>query len=717
MTTDANDGTPANERPDAASVAGERDVADSFPRQQARTQRYTLGAPRNITVAPDGTRVAFLRAAGPEDAMTSLWVLDVARGTERVVADPAALLAGDDLTDLPPQERVRRERARESAAGITGYATDVGHRVAAAALAGQLVVADLEAGTSSVVPVPSTVIDARPDPTGHHVAWVDGRQLWVVDLDDPASARVLAGEDDPEVRWGVAEFAAAEEMDRYRGFWWAPDGSALLATRVDDTPVQRWWIADPAHPDQAPVEVAYPAAGTPNADVTAWILRLDGSREEVAWDRAGLPYLAEAGWDEHGPLLALLPRDQRSIEVRGVDERSGATEALWSDRDDVWVERAPGTPARLADGRVVMCSDSDGPRRLVVGSAPVTPDDLHVRAIAHVGDDRVVFTANPIDDATGTSVWRWTDAGVEQLTADDGVHTAVVGGDTIVVRRASLAHHAPSVSVVGGPEIAVDVAAPLVTPNVTIRHVGERRLATALLLPHDAGPDARLPVLVDPYGGPHAQRVVQARSAYLTSQWFADQGFAVVVIDGRGTPGRGAAWERAIHGDLAGPVLEDQIDGLLAVAAGDPRLDLSRVAIRGWSFGGYLAALAVLRRPDVFHAAIAGAPVTDWRLYDTFYTERYLGDPDRDAAAYDACSVLHDADKLERPLLLVHGLADDNVVSAHTLQLSSALLAAGRPHQVLPLTGVTHMANQEEVAENLLLFQLAFLQDALDLQA
>ena len=686
--------------------------ADSFPRQQARTQRFTLGAPRDVTVSPDGARVAFLRSAGPEDPVTSLWVLDVGSGTERVVAEPGALLAGD-LADLPPEERVRRERARESAAGITGYATDADHRVAAAALAGQLVVADLVAGTAELVTVPAAVIDPRPDPTGARVAWVDGHQLWVAELGDPSSARVLAGEEDPEVRWGVAEFAAAEEMGRHRGYWWAPDGTALLATRVDDTPVQRWWIADPTHPERRPTEVAYPAAGTPNADVTAWILPLDGDRTEVRWDREDLPYLAEGAWDDHGPLLALHPRDQRRIEVRGADPRSGATEGLWTDRDDTWVERAPGTPARLADGRVVMVSDEGGSRRLVVGGTPATPADLHVRAVAHVGDARIVFTANPIDDATGTSVWRWSDDELEQLTADDGVHTAVVGGDTVVVRRASLADHAPDVAVVGGPRLASSVATPLVSPNVSIRHVGERRLATALLLPHDVGDADRLPVLLDPYGGPHAQRVLQARSAYLTSQWFADQGFAVVVIDGRGTPGRGAEWERGIHGDLAGPVLEDQVDGLLALAAEDARLDLSRVAIRGWSFGGYLAALAVLRRPDVFHAAIAGAPVTDWRLYDTFYTERYLGDPVADAERYDACSLLPDAPELERPLLLLHGLADDNVVSAHTLQLSEALVAAGRPHQVLPLTGVTHMANQEDVAENLLLLQLDFLRTAL----
>jgi dipeptidyl-peptidase-4 len=227
-------------------------------------------------------------------------------------------------------------------------------------------------------------------------------------------------------------------------------------------------------------------------------------------------------------------------------------------------------------------------------------------------------------------------------------------------------------------------------------------------------------VLLDPYGGPHAQRVVKARGAYLVAQWFAEQGFAVVIADGRGTPARGPAWERAIAGDLAGPVLEDQVDALAAAAGRFADLDTGRVAIRGWSFGGYLAALAVLRRPDVFHAAIAGAPVTDWRLYDTHYTERYLGLPDHDGAAYDRSSLINLAERAvaratPRPLMLIHGLADDNVVVAHTLRLSAALLAVGYPHAVLPLSGITHMAAQETVAENLLLLQLDFLRTALGL--
>ena len=293
------------------------------------------------------------------------------------------------------------------------------------------------------------------------------------------------------------------------------------------------------------------------------------------------------------------------------------------------------------------------------------------------------------------------------------MHLVVVGGDTVVLRTAVLDEPGATTQVIDGPTLASHTLTPMVRPNVTMHRYGPHRLATAVLLPHDHD-GSPLPVLLDPYGGPHAQRVLRSHNAYLTSQWFADQGFAVVVIDGRGTPGRGTIWERAVYRDLASLPLADQVDALHA-AAGEHPLDLSRVAIRGWSFGGYLAALAVLQRPDVFHAAIAGAPVTEWRLYDTHYTERYLGDPASDGAAYAASSLLPLADQLTRPLLLVHGLDYDNVVAAHTLQLSSALLAAGKPHEVLPLVGVTHMTPQEVVAENLLLHQLQFLQRSLGL--
>ncbi len=246
--------------------------------------------------------------------------------------------------------------------------------------------------------------------------------------------------------------------------------------------------------------------------------------------------------------------------------------------------------------------------------------------------------------------------------------------------------------------------------------LGRRRIPAALVLPssHAGG---SLPVLLDPYGGPHAQRNVRRLDAFATSQWFAEQGFAVLIADPRGTPARGPAWEHAVAGDLGRVALEDQVEVLEAAGERFDFLDLDRVGIRGWSFGGYLAALAVLEQPERFHAAVAGAPVTDWRLYDTHYTERYLGHPDTYPEAYERSSLLGRAASLRRPLLLVHGLADDNVVAAHTLQLSRALLEAGRPHAVLPLSGVTHMTPQEAVAENLLRLQVDFLHRALEATA
>jgi dipeptidyl-peptidase-4 len=237
----------------------------------------------------------------------------------------------------------------------------------------------------------------------------------------------------------------------------------------------------------------------------------------------------------------------------------------------------------------------------------------------------------------------------------------------------------------------------------------------ALSTPRGTEPDGRLPVLLDPYGGPHLAMVQKALSLQLESQWFADQGFAVLVIDGRGTPGRGPGWDREVYRNLADPVLEDQVDGLHAAAERYPFLDLGRVAIRGWSFGGFLAAMAVLRRPDVFHAAVSGAPVTDGTLYDTHYTERYLGMPDEEIEAYDRYRLLDDAPGLSRPLMLIHGLADDNVYVANTLQLSKRLMEAGRPHSVLPLSGITHAPIYPQVAENLLLLQVRFIRDALGL--
>ena len=692
-------------------------MSDTFPRQYARTQRLTLGEPRNFTVSPDGGRVVFARSRAGDDPVNCLWVLDTATGAEQLVADPVALLAAgaDDSADLPPEERARRERMREGAGGITAYSTDTGVFVVAFALAGRLFVGGLSTAAARELPVEGPVFDPRPDPTARRLAYVSGRTLRLAELD--GTSRVLAADPDPNVSWGSADFIASEEMDRFRGYWWRPDGAVIAACRVDVSPVQEWHISDPAHPETAPHTVRYPAAGTANAAVTLHLFTLDGRSTEVRWDHDAYPYLADVRWagSEH-LLLTVQSRDQRTLAVLHADPSDGSTVEWFTDHDEAWVELVPGSPTTAPDGRLVTVADRDGVRRLIVNGTAVTPDDLQVRSIASCDEAGVLLHGNPVDDATVQHLLRYSWTGLlTPLTHQPGVHTATASGTTFVLRSATLDQRLVTFTVdrpeVGSRPITSFAHQALVTPRPMISRYGNRRVATAVLLPtgHDGSP---LPVLLDPYGGPHAQRVLQSHHAFLTSQWFADQGFAVVVADGRGTPGRGSAWERAVHRDLASPVLDDQIDALEGAARDHP-LDLTRVAIRGWSFGGYLAALAVLRRPDVFHAAIAGAPVTEWRLYDTHYTERYLGDPNVDPVPYNSTSLLRLAPSLERPLLLVHGLADDNVVAAHTLQMSSALLAAGRPHEVLPLVGVTHMTPQEVVAENLLFHQLHFLRRAL----
>ena len=697
-----------------------------YPAQLARTRRFTLGIPRSFGVAADGSRVAFLRSSAGDDPVTCLWVLDVARGKERLVADPRELLSGPaDGAELTEAERARRERARETAGGIVAYGGDRDLRAAAFSLNGRLFVADLLAGGARELQTAGRVDDPRLDPTGVRAAYVVHGALHVQDLGE--SDRVLAREEDPEVSWGLPEFIAAEEMDRLRGFWWSPNGERLAAARVDDRPVPTWFVGDPAEPARAPRALRYPAAGGSNANVSLSIFaaRDDGARVDVEWDTERFPYLARVDWTAGSPLTLLVQsRDQRTASVLEVDNATGRVAEVQRETDDTWVELVPGSPTRLDDGRLVLTADRDGARALLVGDEVVTGRATIVRSVVSSGPE-VIVSASDADDPTSVYLARGPlggEPGTRTLEAAAGVSSAVAGGDVVVVTSRSEAGLHPAFSVRrsdGGRDreiasIGHVAEEPLVDPRPTYFSAGERGLRCALLLPSGAELGGPLPVLLDPYGGPHHQRVVRHRGAYLTSQWFADQGFAVLVADGRGTPGRGPEWERAIHGDLA-LVLDDQVDALRAAAELHPgALDRERVAIRGWSFGGYLAALAVLRRPDVFHAAIAGAPVTDWSLYDTYYTERYLGLPQEQPEAYLRSSILRDASKLSRPLMLVHGIADDNVVVAHTLRLSAALFEAGRHHELLLLSNVTHMAGARSVEENLLHLELDFLRRSLE---
>jgi dipeptidyl-peptidase-4 len=437
-------------------------------------------------------------------------------------------------------------------------------------------------------------------------------------------------------------------------------------------------------------------------------------------------------WSESGgPLITVLRRLQQHGLVLAVDPRTGETQVHAELADPRWVEPVPGTPAYLSDGRVVVGGDlvHDGydARCLFADGSLLTPASLYVRRVCGRFDGDLVVEAQE-GEPSEQHVYRIRATGggaspeAARLTPAAGWHTGYAARDTLVVGSLSLDHAGWLYRVYRGAtsvgELASLAAAPPYAPRPVLERVTDRRLPTGVLYPRNHVTGRRLPVLVDVYGGPGHQEVVAARSRWAERQWWADAGFAVVVVDNRGTPGVTPSFEKAIHRRFADVILTDQVDALRALADKHHDLDLGRVAIRGWSFGGWLSGLAVLRRPDVYHCGVAGAPVTDWGLYDTAYTERYLGLPIDNADVYTHNSLVELASEPPvraddaRPLLLVHGMVDDNVVAAHTMRLSAALLKSGRPHAVIPLTGATHMA-AGGLAERLLRLELDFIRRCL----
>lgn len=669
-----------------------------YPAVFARTKRFTLGAPRTFTVSPDGRRVLFLRSSAGDDPVNALWLFDVEAGEERLLFDPR--VRGGEEAQVSRAELDRRERLGERAGGITAYSADAEVTKVVFAFGGRLLLLDLETGDEHELAHDVAADDPRLDPTGRRIAYVIDGALHVLDLE--RADRVLADEEDPDVAWGLPEFAAAEEMDRHRGHWWSPDGERLAAARVDVSPVKTWWIADPTDPEKPPRPIRYPQAGTDDAIVTLHVFDVrTGERSEVPWDREAYPYLGRVDWSEGSPLTILVvARDQRRTNLLEA-EPSGTTHLVRVRTDEAWVDLPAGGPRRLGNGSTVTITAdrATDAYRLEVAGEEVTPPSMQVRSIAGVLD-AVLFTASE-DDPARVHLYRWTpDGGVRRLSEEPGVHTGVGSGSVVVRVSSTLAETLPEAVVLRDGEpvgrIVSNAERPPIEATPRFLTLGERGLRAALLLPGGRESERSLPVLMDPYGGPHFARVMCSQAANLTSQWFADElGVAVLVVDGRGTPGRGPAWERAVYRDFT-VTLEDQVDALEAAAKELRFLDLSRVAMRGWSFGGYLAAMAVLREPNVFHAAVVGAPVTDLSLYDTYYTERYLGKPQDEPEVYRLNSIVADAPNLERPMLLIHGLADDNVVAAHTLRLSAALFEAGRHHELAILPSGTHRQTNEE---------------------
>jgi dipeptidyl-peptidase-4 len=688
---------------------GPASAAETCFQAVAQTRGYSLGAPVHVVPTPDGQSVLYLRS-GPRDTHLGLYQYRLQSHDERALAQPAA------AEHLSVEEKARRERARQTMTGITDFAlSDDGSRILVSQ-GDQLSTIDLPSVATTKVPGQGWIAP-RLSPDGSAVAVVRDNDLHVVELAGGHDTQLTTGGTDT-LTHGLAEFAAAEELERADGTWWAPDGQHLVYEEADTSGVEKHFIADPEHPSVAPVEFRYPRAGTANAKVRLGIIpRAGGKTVWIDWDHAAFPYVADVIWRKDGKLsLVLLPRLQTSVAVFSVDPATGATTRLLTDTDKAWINLHPqyGLPMSGAKrlpywlpggAGFLWAAERGGKWQLELRHADgsldhaVTPPSLPFLGLLDVdaAHGTAIVAANP--DRLGDGVYSVKLAGGQStpVVATAGLHDAVAGEDqhAILVDRYAGADGSAGADIIdaSGKQLAVlpsKAETPPAIPDVKYMTVGKLGLDALVIEPRHMAEGRKYPVVLSVYAGPTVKVVMRAPRAYLEDQCLADEGFIIVSIDGRGTPGRDHDFERATKFDLIDLPLQDQVDGVQALGQLFPAMDLSRVGVTGWSFGGYFTAMATIRRPDIFKAGVAGAPVVDYADYDTAYTERYLGLPQEHPEAYKVSNVLTYAASLGRPLLIMHGLTDDNVYFENSVKLTQALISAGKPYNLLLLPG-THL--------------------------
>jgi dipeptidyl-peptidase-4 len=692
--------------------------AGSFLRLYAETRAFARGRPVSARLAPDGRAALFLRGP-PRGQAQALLETEVASGATRVLLDPA----GQPDRDLGAEERARLERQHVTARGVTAFHLSRDGRTVLTEVGGRVVLVDRGSGRSRSIPVAEGAATPRLSPDGRKVAFVRAGELYVLDLAS-GRARQVTGGGEAWLTHGLAEFAAQEEMSRFEGFWWSPDSRHLAFQETDERAVEKLAIADPFRPEQAPDRFPYPRAGTANAGVRLGVVAARGGRPTwIGWDRQAFPYLATVRWPRRGPLTLLVQnRAQTEERLYAADPATGKTRLLLEERDQAWLNLDQAFPHWLEDGSgFLWLTERHGGPELELRDArgalraSLAPPAAGFVELVGVARGVVWFTACG-DDPTQERLFRTRLSGGAAEEVPVGAGPAQVSatlsedGAALLVTRAAdgelprtAVHRVDGARLVELPSVAIE---PPIELRYQIRKVGPGAgFWTTVVRPAALEPGRKLPVILAVYGGPGPAAwplhgAARQASRRLLDQWFADQGFLVVSAEGRGTARRGRAFERAIQGDLSLP-LEDQVAALRALAAEVPEMDLARVGVYGWSFGGTMAVMGVLRHPEVFRAAVAGAPVVDWRDYDTHYTERYLGLPQEHPEAYARSSLLGEAAWLSRPLLLVHGTADDNVYFFHSLKLADALFRAGRSFEFLPLAGATHISRDPEATERL----------------
>ena len=657
----------------------------------AATFNFRLGIPAPLAITKDGA--VLFRRTPPRAFAADLYELAPDGGVKTLAT--VAELMGTGEEHLSNAEKARRERTRTATRGVVDIDVSDDGQTVFVPLGGVFHLIDRKTGTRRAIDPGGEAYDPHLSPDGRSIAFVRAGDLWL----SSATGTKRLTRHPGELEYGVADFAAQEELGRRRGFWWAPDGKSIAFQRTDASKVDTLYVADARHPEKPPVPFKYPRAGTANATVDLGVVGLDGGEPRwLTWDPRFV-YLVSVVWSEHAPLSAVvIDRDQTDLQY--ISFAGAQPRTLLAEHDDAWLN-VNAAPRWLDDGSgFLWLTEARGDWTLELRAADgglsraLTTPEFGLRGLAGIDGASAIVTAST--DAPRQQIWRvpFDGSPATKISAGDGVESAITRHGVIVIDAALAAGGRTTVALAHGKthELPSVAEQPLLVPTTVLEtvQIGGRTHHTALTRPRHFDPARRYPVLLKVYAGPHATMVTAARDGYVMDQWYADAGFIVVRSDGRGTPDRGRAWERAILKNLITIPLDDQVAALKAMGAAHPEMDLARVGVFGWSFGGYFSTLAVLLRPDVFACAVAGAPVTDWALYDTAYTERYMKTPAANPDGYRETSALTHAAKLTRPLLVIHGITDDNVHFAHTLALIEELYVAGKRAEVITLSA-THM--------------------------
>ena len=671
-------------------------------------------------VAPDGSRVSFLRGKDSNKNRLDLWAYDIASGQTAKLVDADDILPGDEV--LSDEEKARRERQRIAAlSGIVDYQWAPDGKSLLFPLGGELYLYDLsrpgKAGVRKLTNGEGFATDPKLSPRGGFVSFVRNRNLWTIDLATGKSIQLTRDGSDV-IGNGVAEFVADEEMNRHTGYWWAPDDSAIAFARIDETPVpvqKRYEV----YPDRTEVvEQRYPAAGDRNVLVKLGVIapKATAAPKWVDLGKEQDIYLARVDWrDPQRLTFQRQSRDQHRLDLIETDLGSGRQRTLVTETGNTWVPLHDDLRF-LKDGRILWNSERSGFEHLYVlsedgkSATALTSGDWPVDSVLAVDEAAgVVYFAAGKDSPLDSQVYRVPLAGgnIERLSKSDGTHSASFASNaSVYVDNWSTPDTPPQLQLFrnDGTLLATlldnDIADPK-HPYAKYRAAqrplefgtlkaadGATTLHYSVLKPAGFDPTKRYPVVVMVYGGPASQTVKRAWAPDF-NQYLAQHGYVVFSIDNRGTPRRGAAFGGALYGKQGTVEVADQLKGVDWLTS-QPWVDASRIGVYGWSNGGYMTLMLLGKASNQYACGVAGAPVTDWGLYDTHYTERYMGLPKANVDGYRDARVLEHIDGLKSKLLLIHGMADDNVLFTNSTALMSALQKRGQPFELMTYPGAKH---------------------------